>query len=224
MSLTLIGTPIGNPQDVTLRAFEKIKSSKIIIGEEPKALRRMLVDWGISPRTKELYFLNEQSKIEDVTSLLELCKSNDVSLVSDCGSVNFFDPGAKLVEACFTHGVDILSLPGVSSLTALIPFLHENPKQFEMLGFPPRDKEQRIKFFETLKSKTSSLFIMDTPYRLQKVIEELATHTPSRTCVLGIELTTAHEKIMRGKPKEILKKLQGLDKKQNFIVYVSAKK
>ena len=223
MKLTLIATPIGNDEDITLRALNKLKESPIIICEEFKVLRRRLSTWGIPPQEKELHQLNEHTSDEDVLELLELCKNNDVALVTDCGTPSFFDPGFKLVKACSLEHIEVQSLPGVSSMTALFPYLREQTQSFEVIGFPPRNSGERASFFNELKTKNNPVLMLDTPYRLKKSIEDLAKFLPTNQCVLGVNLTCDDERIVYGTPKEILKDISDINK-ENFVCMVYPKR
>ncbi len=219
MKLTLIATPIGNDEDITLRALNTLKSAKVIVCEELKVTRRRLSKWGIPPQEKELHQLNEHSSAEDVMTLTELCSTQDVALVTDCGTPSFFDPGFKLVESCLKNNIEILSLPGVSSMTSLFPFLKVKTERFDVLGFPPRDNDERNQFFKNLKDIKYPVLLLDTPYRLKKTFENLQKFTPKHQCVTGINLTCENERVLYGTPSETLRQMSDLNK-ENFICMI----
>ena len=219
MSLTLIATPIGNEDDITLRALNTLKNSEVIIGEELKILRRRLSNWGIAFKEKRLFTLNEHTNSEEVNELLSLCKEFEVSLVSDCGTPSFFDPGYDLVNLCRQDSVEINSLPGVSSLTALIPFLPVRTQKFNILGFPPQKDDQRRSFYNSIKKEETPMFLMDTPYRLRKTLDELNVHFSKSQVVLGINLTCKNELVIQGSPQDCIKKITHL-KKENFVLMI----
>lgn len=219
MALFLLATPIGHKDDITLRALNCLKETKILIGEEAKILRRRLSDWSIPPREKEIHELNEHSSSEEVQELFELCSQNDVALVTDCGTPSFFDPGFKLVKLCQENHIDVKSYPGVSSMTALFPFLKNKTESFDVVGFPPRETEDRKIFFKNLSKKEKPSLLLDTPYRLIKTFEEMALYCPKTQCTVGINLTCEDELVVYGAPKEILKQISHL-KKENFICMV----
>lgn len=222
MSLILIASPIGNLDDISLRALKKLKDCLHIIGEEPKVLRRRLSHWGISPREKKLFCLNEHTTTEEVNDLTDLCQKYEVALLTDCGTPSFFDPGFQLVKKCKDTDVAIESIPGVSSLTALMPFLPFQTQNFLVAGFPPREAEQRKVFFNQMAQSSRPVFFMDTPYRLKKSIEDLVKSCPNFYCVLGINLTCENELVLYGKPSELFKKSSHL-KKENFVCMVYPK-
>ena len=219
MSLSLIATPIGHEDDITVRALNKLRDCPTIVGEEAKVLRRRLSTWSIPPREKRILELNEHSSKEDIKELLKVCQEGEVALVTDCGTPSFFDPGFALVKVCREHQVKVQSLPGVSSLTALFPFLDRQTESFEVLGFPPRESDKRKVFFEKLNQKNQPFLILDTPYRLLKTCENLQESLPSAHCCLGINLTCQDETVVYGRPKELLEQIKHL-KKENFVCMV----
>ncbi len=216
MKLTLVATPIGNDEDITLRALKCLTETKVIVCEELKITRRRLSKWGIPPQEKELHQLNEHSTDEDVQELTKICSSTEVALVTDCGTPSFFDPGFKLVESCTKEKITVESLPGVSSMTALFPFLKIKTQRFDVLGFPPRDSTERNLFFKNLKAISHPVLILDTPYRLKKTFDDLHRAVPKQECVVGINLTCENERILYGTPQEITGQMSDLNK-ENFI-------
>lgn len=219
MSLTLIGTPIGNPKDITLRALEALEKHSYIIAEETKILRRRLSSWSISPQDKIIYNLNEHSSAGDLKELTAICDNQDVCLVSDCGTPSFFDPGFQLINLCREKKIAVNVLPGVSSLTALMPFLPIKTESFNVVGFPPREEHERVRFFKKLSKSTKPFFLMDTPYRLQKTFSDLKNHLPNSFCVLGLNLTCQNEKIFYGSPDEVSNQISHY-KKENFVCMI----
>lgn len=219
MSLTLIATPIGNSDDITLRALNNLRDCDFIIGEELKVLRRRLSSWDVAFKEKTLLTLNEHTNESELEELLNLCTLHEVSLVSDCGTPSFFDPGFSLVKLCRMNNVDVRSLPGVSSLTALIPYLPVKTERFDVLGFPPKKDQDRKHFFNSLKKNICPFFLMDTPYRIQKTLEEVYMHLPKSSVVLGVNLTCENEYVFQGPIEECLHKTSSI-KKENFVLMI----
>lgn len=216
MSLKLIATPIGNIEDISVRALNILKSAYILIGEEPKTCRKILTDLEISPRDKKMYFLNEHSKQEELLELLELCKFEDVCLMSDCGTPAFCDPGADLVKLCREHKVKVEVLPGPSSLMTFISMLGERWDQFTFLGFPPRDKTERDDFFQKLKNHPHPIFFLEAPYRLKTTLESLDQSIGAMKIHFGSSLTADEQEYFFDTPKSILKYISNF--KAPFIV------
>lgn len=219
MSLTLIGTPIGNKDDITLRALKTLKASDFIIGEELKVLRRRLSSWEVAFKEKTLLCLNEHTTMTELDELVEHCKKEEVCLITDCGTPSFFDPGFSLVSACRNEKIDVFSLPGISSLTALMPYLPTRTEKFLVAGFPPQKEQERKDFFKSIKEESKPIFLMDTPYRLQKTLKDTQTFFPKASAVLGVNLTCEDELVIQGSISDCIQKTGSL-KKENFVLMI----
>lgn len=217
MPLYIVATPIGNPEDISLRAIKIIKNAAVVIGEEPKELRAFLKAVGVplhktedpqAAQPPELFFLNEHSQNSTVKELKEICKQKSVVLVSDCGTPGFCDPGADLVSLCRQEQISVTPIPGASSLMTLISVSGYRLKEFVFIGFLPAQTELRAKRILELKKERRPFVIMDTPYRLAKTVTELATALPEKRGVLGVNLTCANELILEGSLRSLEQKTQ----------------
>src|SRR5690606_7703502 len=117
MSLNVVATPIGPLDDITLRALQCLKDADLVIGEERKVTLQRLKHWGLLP--KPIRLLNEHTEPDEVEELADLCRTQNVALISDCGTPGFCDPGADLVRLCREKKIEIRALPGASSLLSL---------------------------------------------------------------------------------------------------------
>jgi 16S rRNA (cytidine1402-2'-O)-methyltransferase len=203
MALFVVATPIGNAQDFSLRALDILKTADLIIGEELKVLRQTLKAAGV--RDTPLEQLNEHSTAEDIAHFVGECQTKNVALVSDCGTPGFCDPGADLVAACANAGVSVRPAPGPSSLMTLLSVCGVRVEQFLFYGFLPAKTELREAALATLKRETRPFIVMETPYRSQRLVEDLARNFPNHHCVLGLDLTGENEKIIRGAARDLLK-------------------
>lgn len=204
MPLSIVATPIGNLQDITLRALEALRACDILIGEEHRVASTLLKKLELPQ--KEIYLLNEHSKRRDIEELVVLCKYKNVALISDCGTPGFSDPGADLVHACRQKGITITSLPGASSLMTLLSLSSKKITQFLFIGFLPAKKEEREAAVEKLKTESRAWIIMDTPYRLPSVLGDLARVMPNEKALLALSLTQENEMILEGPFQELRKK------------------
>ena len=202
--LTIVSTPIGNEKDITLRALEVLKSADIVIGEEHRPTSTLLKKLGIEK--KEIYLLNEHSKKDDLYELLDFCRDKNVALVSDCGTPGFSDPGADLIRICRQKNISVTTAPGASSLMALISLSSQKLTEFVFLGFLPADKNSRDQVLLKLKGETRPWIVMDTPYRLKPLLEQLAEHFPKDRALLGLNLTQENEAAIEGTFPELLAK------------------
>ncbi len=216
MPLSLVAVPIGNPGDITLRALKVLRSADIVIGEERREVSKLLKALGVENKPIEL--LNEHSSENDVSRLLDLVRTNNIALVSDCGTPGFCDPGAKLVAACRKKGLAVIPIPGASSLMCLLSIAGKDLSEFLFRGFLPAEKEARTAALKELDREYRPFILMDTPYRMNRLLEELAAHWPDRTAVLGCDFTQETETIIEAKLKDLPAKVGS--RKAEFIIAV----
>lgn len=203
MPLFVVATPIGNPADISQRAIDVLKNADLIIGEELKVLRQTLKAAGV--QAKAMDQLNEHSGAKDIEHFVIECRSKQVALVSDCGTPGFCDPGADLVKACRDAGVAVHGVPGPSSLMALLSVAGVRVDQFLFAGFLPAKAEPREQALNKLAREPRPLVLMETPYRCEKFIQDIAKRFPDRLCIVGLNLTQDSERVIRAKGKDLHK-------------------
>lgn len=216
MPLHLIATSIGNPGDITLRAIEALKAADVVVGEERREVSKLLKSLGIEGKRLEL--LNEHSKEDDVRELLDLCRTQNVALVTDCGTPGFCDPGARLVAACRASNIASTPLPGASSLMCLLSVAGQQMTEFLFRGFLPAESNARAQALRELERERRPVILMDTPYRLGKLLLELRERLPERRALLGCDFTQESETIIEAKLKD-LPALIG-ERKAEFILAI----
>lgn len=217
LSLQIVSTPIGHPEDITLRAIRALREAEAIIGEERKPLFTLLKGLDI-PRPELIEYLNEHTSDEDLQPLVNLCKNKRVVLVSDCGTPVFCDPGSRLIALCRAQGIPITSAPGASSLMVLLSMAGRSPKEFYFRGFLPAKTEQRREAIQQLKRHTCPIVLMDTPYRLKALLSDLKEALGDYTVLLGIDLTAPEEKVFETPLKKL--SLDKLPDKAEFILMI----
>lgn len=218
MSLTVIGMPIGKPEEISLAAKGLIPTLDILICESRKESSRLLRQLGIRPKAYEE--LSEHTEVEEIQKLLELCRTQKVGLVSDCGTPAFCDPGARLVKLCHDEGITVRSLPGPSSVMAFLSVSGENLKEFHFKGFLSQKTEERVSQIKELRKHFKiPIILMDTPYRLKKLLGEISEHWSDSEIILGCQLGMDDEVILRGAPQKVLQKLPY--EKAEFILLVT---
>lgn len=216
MSLFLVSTPIGHADDFTLRGLATLRACSTIIVEERKESTAWLRAQGISGKNLEM--LNEHSTAADVDRLAKLCEEQDCALITDCGSPGFCDPGADLVGVCRKRGIAVKVLPGASSLMALLSLSSQRLDHFLFRGFLPAKTEERVPAWRDLQKQKGAIILMDTPYRLQKMLSELAEYLGDRQILLATNLTQETEQILEGKPRALIDQLAS--SKAEFMVLV----
>jgi 16S rRNA (cytidine1402-2'-O)-methyltransferase len=216
--LWIVPTPLGNSKDFSYRAVEVLKRVDQIIVEELKESTKWLRTQGIS---KPPYLqLNEHTTDEEVVELAKICRDADVALISDAGTPNFCDPGAKLVKICRNMGISVRALPGPSSLALILSLSSERLDQFEFVGFLPAENTARTAILQDLNKKSHAFILMDTPYRFKKLCEELAKHLPKRSLLVGMNLTQEAEQVEEALAQELAEKVLGWPAKPEFIILV----
>lgn len=217
IALYLIATPIGDEGDLSARATRLLLEAKLVIGEEFRPLTTLLKKIGrprvmpASPKDEsDLEVLNEHSKPEDVAHLadrvIKIAKDGGfTSLISDCGTPGFCDPGAPLVAELRKRGYRSSAAPGASALMCLLSLAGARMDQFVFRGFLPASREDREAAIRDVARETRPVIVMDTPYRLEKLLSELSTAMPDRLATMGCDFTSAQERTYHGRLRELSK-------------------
>lgn len=201
--LYLVSTPIGNYDDITLRALSILKEVDFVVCEEYKIARRMLAHYGIA---KELISLNEHNEKETVEEIItKILDGKSAALISDCGTPLFSDPGHLLVDYCIQSRIDVVPVPGANSLLPALTASGLDFEKFYYYGWLSPKKDIRRKELLRLKNFKETIVILDTPYRLIPLLTDVVKILGgNRQIVLAFELTSGREKFYRGAASEIL--------------------
>lgn len=216
--LYVVATPIGDIQEISLRALAILKAAEVIICESTKETSRFLKAHDIKAQSYEV--LNEHTTSDEIKQLGELCATKNVALVSDCGTPSFCDPGFQVVDYCRRHQIAIKSVLGASSLMGLLSLASEQIKEFHFRGFLPAENEARDQHWRLLSKEKNAIIVMDTPYRLKKTVAELAQHFPQRKILLALNLTQDDEQIIETVGQKILSSLKS--EKAEFMALIYA--
>lgn len=221
--LYIVATPIGNPKDITLRALDILKSVDAVICEELRLGSKLLHQLGIE---NELIPLNEHNEAADAQNLMvRMAKGETMAIISDAGTPVFADPGRQLLELLYQAGIPVSPIPGPASLTAALSLCDFPIDRFIFAGFPPRKTEQREKFIAGYRNETVPVVFMDTPYRLTKLLEEIAgLFGRNQDILLACDLTLKKEAVLRGPVREILTKVSGQKREFMLIVNLTRRK
>lgn len=212
--LYIVTTPIGNYADITLRALRTLRECDIVVCEEYKEATRLLKFFDIE---KELLQLNEHNETEETEKIfLEILNGKKVALISDCGTPLFADPGKLLFEKCIEYGIKIEFLHGANSVLTAIVLSGFDISRFHYLGFLSPKKEIREKELQELKKNERTFIILDTPYRLTHLLNDIGRHLPDRNLFLGINLTMNNEMQLRGRAEKILSILSEISPDKKF--------
>jgi 16S rRNA (cytidine1402-2'-O)-methyltransferase len=203
--LYVVATPIGNLEDMTLRALETLKKVDLIACEDTRVTKKLLDHYEVKKPVTS-YF--QHSKSPKISQILEALKSGkNVALVTDAGTPGISDPGNKLVEEAVGNSIPVIPVPGVSALTALVSVAGIDMQKFVFLGFPPH-KKGRETFFKEVVSANYPIVYYESPHRVIKNLELLNSLSSDKKIILGRELTKMFEETVRGTAEEVLKYFQ----------------
>jgi 16S rRNA (cytidine1402-2'-O)-methyltransferase len=217
--LYIVATPIGDPGDITLRAVEVLRQADVVICEELRLGTTLLKQLGVAGR--EVVALNEHNEHERVPELVQrmLLAGNSMALVSDCGTPVFSDPGSFLIQQAVEMGIQVVPVPGPSSLMAALSVLDFKLENFVYGGLLPRQPDERKRELMRLRSLHMPVVLMDTPYRLAALLQDVASvFGKGQKVTVAADLTLPRERIYRGPVSEVIK-LVG-ERKAEFILIV----
>jgi len=222
-TLYITPTPIGNFEDITLRALRILKEVNFIICEEFKPACRLLAHYKI---TKDLISLNEHNEKEISEEIInELLNRKTAALISDAGTPLFSDPGHILIDLCISNNIIIVPLPGANSLLPTLVSSGLDIEQFYHYGWLSPKRDIRKQELRKLKNINELIVIMETPYRLKRMLTDIITHFGSNQhIVLAYKISMAEEQIYRGNVTEILKKVVKKNLKGEFVLLVDNRK
>src|SRR5262249_5069938 len=185
--LYLVATPIGNLEDITLRAVRTLKECDLVAAEDTRRTGQLLKHLGIVRPLLSCFHFNEARRSHEILERLQ--RGEKVALVTDAGSPGISDPGERLVKAARAAGLRVEAVPGPCALVAALTASGLPAHEFHFVGFLPHKSGQRRKQLEALRAMPGTLVLYESPYRIEKLLAELAEVLPERRLVLARELT-----------------------------------
>lgn len=220
--LYLVGTPIGNLGDITLRALDTLKTVELIAAEDTRQTIKLLNHFKIA---KPLTSYHEHNKNEKGPVLLqELRDGKSIALVSDAGMPGISDPGFDLVKRCIDEGLAVSVIPGPSALITGLIGSGLDTKGFVYCGFFPRTTKEARSILEDLNNEKRTIIFYESPRRLQKTVGAIWKGWGDRRCCIARELTKIHEEYLRGKLSELYYKLENLNVKGEITLLIEGNK
>ena len=218
-TLFVVATPIGNLKDITLRALETLKEVDVVLAEDTRVTKKLLVHYEIKTPLLSYHQHSKESVMEKALQLL--FEGKDLALVSDAGTPGICDPGNELIAFLLKRNseIRIVPIPGASAISTLLSIAGIGTDKFLFLGYPPH-KKGRKKFFEEVVASKHPVLFYESPHRIMKSLKELETLDLKLSLVVGRELTKQFETIYRGSSKEIQKILEENPIKGEFVVLV----
>lgn len=201
--LFLVGTPIGNLQDITLRALETLKNCDIIAAEDTRQTLKLLNHFEIKKRMISYHKFNENDKSLDILNLLE--EGKNIALVTDAGMPGISDPGSVIVTKCIENKINFEVIPGATALITALVYSGLDTTKFAFRGFLPRDNRDRKIIIDEIKDSRETIIFYEAPHRLLKTLEFLLEGLGNRNISICRELTKLHENIIRGKIEDTVR-------------------
>jgi 16S rRNA (cytidine1402-2'-O)-methyltransferase len=216
-TLFVVSTPIGNLEDITLRAMRTLREVAVIAAEDTRRTGHLLQHFEIRTPMISLHDHNERERTPGLLARLQAGES--IALVSDAGTPLLSDPGYHLVREAVRAGVPVQAVPGPSSLTAALAVSGLPVDRFTFVGFPPARKGQRGAFLARLAGQPGTLVLFEAPQRIRSTLEDVRAHLGERMVVLARELTKVHETVFRGWISELL--AGNIEDRGEYVVLVS---
>jgi 16S rRNA (cytidine1402-2'-O)-methyltransferase len=195
-TLFVVATPIGNLEDITVRALRVLREATVIAAEDTRRTQHLLARHAIATPTTSLHEHNEAGKSEALVA--RLLRGDSIALVSDAGTPTVSDPGGLLIRAAIDAGVRVEPIPGPSAILAALATSGLPTDSFTFLGFPPTRSTDRRLWFERLKAIGGTVVFFEAPHRIQATLQELEREVGDCELAVARELTKVHEQLVRG--------------------------
>jgi 16S rRNA (cytidine1402-2'-O)-methyltransferase len=200
-TLYIVSTPIGNLEDISLRALRILKEVKIIAAEDTRKTSRLLTHYQIKTPMTSYY---EHNKLAKLNRMLNYLEEGDMALVSEAGMPGISDPGYELIVAAIEHDIPVVPVPGASTVTTALAVSGLATDRFTFLGFLPNKSTGRRHLLESVIAEKGTLLLLEAPHRLQDSLQDILTVLGDRRIAVCRELTKMHEEIYRGTVSQAL--------------------
>ena len=219
--LYLVATPIGNLEDITLRALRILKEADVIACEDTRQSQKLLSHYGVTARTVSYHEHNEMTRAAEL--VVELEEGAQVALVSDAGMPGISDPGYRLIALAIRHGIPVVPIPGASAFVAALAASGLPTDSFRFGGFLPAKRGARLKELEQIKVSPRTQIFYEAPHRLQETLADVVEVLgPARQVVIAREVTKLHEQFLRGHAGDLVKQLKDREIKGEITLLIRA--
>ncbi len=220
-TIYLVPTPIGNLGDITLRALETLRNVDIVAAEDTRQSLKLLNHFEIKKPLISYHMHNEQGKGEELIDRAK--KGQSIAVVSDAGTPGVSDPGEVIVRKCIEYGVKFEVLPGATAFTTALVYSGLDTSKFMFKGFYPRETKERKLFLEDIASRTETIIIYESPYRVVDALSSIKEGLGNRNIAVCRELTKMHESIYRGTLEEAISFFEDNPPKGEFVLVLEGK-
>lgn len=214
--LYIVATPIGNLEDITLRALRILKEVDLIAAEDTRQTLKLLNHFEISKPLISYHRHNEDIKSNRLIEKLK--KGENIALVSDAGTPGICDPGEEVIKKAIEEEIDVVPIPGACAMINALIASGLNTKEFYFLGFLPLNKKLRREKIEEIKKSEKTIIIYEAPHKMKNTLEDLEEILKNRRIVLARELTKIHEEFIRKDIKELLKEIDDIKGEMILII------
>jgi 16S rRNA (cytidine1402-2'-O)-methyltransferase len=220
-TLYIVATPIGNLEDITLRALRILKEVHLIACEDTRQTRKLLDHFAITTPLTSYHEHNETERSEELIG--RIAAGSDIALVSDAGTPLISDPGYRIVAAAVAANVPVIPIPGASAILGALAGSGLPTDSFRFCGFLPPKTTQRQKIFDSLRNESATLVFYEAPHRILDALEDIQSVLGKRAVVVARELTKLHEEFLRGTAEEIREQLASRPSVKGEITLLIAK-
>ena len=214
--LYIVATPIGNLEDITLRAINVLKNVDLIAAEDTRHTLKLLNHFEISKPLISNHRHNEKEKSNELIQKLK--NGENIALVSDAGTPGICDPGEAIIKKCIEEQIEVIPIPGACAMINALIASGIDTKEFIFLGFLPLNKKTRKEKLEEIKESKKTIILYEAPHKLLSTLKDLKEILENRQVVLARELTKIHEEFIRGNIEEIIKVSENLKGEMVLII------
>lgn len=215
--LYIVATPIGNLDDITLRAIKTLEEVDFIFAEDTRVTKKLLNHLGIE---KIVYRYDEHTKMHQVSNIANMLENgNKIALVTDAGTPCISDPGFEVVDEALKIGIKVIPIPGPSAMTAAASVAGISTRRFCFEGFLPK-KKGRQTLLKSLAEEERTIVIFESPHRIEKTLRDIETFIGVREVVIVREITKIYEEILRGTTTELIEKLSKNPVKGEIVLLI----
>lgn len=219
--LYIVGTPIGNLKDITLRALETLKECNIVAAEDTRQTLKLLNYFSIKKSMISYHKFNENDKSNEIINLL--LKGENIALVSDAGMPGISDPGSIIIKRCIENNIPFEVIPGATALITALVYSGIDTNSFIFRGFLSRENKDKRKVLEEIRDYRETIIIYEAPHRLKKTMEIIVEVLGNRNIAICRELTKLHEEIYRGTIKEAIEYYNENQPRGEYVLIISGK-
>ena len=215
--LFVVGTPIGNLEDITLRAISTLQNVDLILAEDTRNSKKLLSAHNIDTKMMSYHEHSNEKETKRIISLL--LDGKNLALISDAGTPTISDPGYGLIRDCIKKEIKIIPIPGASAITTAMSVSGLPSDSFTFFGFLPQ-KKGRIQKIKELLNVDNTIILFESPFRLEKTLNQLKEYLGNRSVVVGRELTKLYEEIIRGNLEDVIKYFSKSKVKGEIVIMI----